>query len=84
MSALAYSILKSITHTLAKKDYRKSWTGVKEILKTRMRSTIQLIDTKGYKHNIRQTGMPKVEAMKIYKLLKIKAYKNQTSYIVRV
>lgn len=84
LSVLAYSILKSITYTLGKKDYHISWTGIKEILQTHMRSTIQLIDTEGYKHNIRQNSTPEVEAAGIYKQLNIKVHKNQSSDKVRV
>ncbi len=84
LSVLAYSILKSITYTLSKKDYRISWTGIRHKLQTHMRSTIQLIDTGGYKHNIRQNGTPEAEASEIYKLIGIKVHKNQVSDKVRV
>lgn len=84
LSVIAYSLLKSILHTLSKKDYKKCWIYIKNILQTHMRSTVVLIDTNNYKHSIRQNSVPEVEATEIYKLLNIKIKKNQVINKIRV
>lgn len=82
-SVLAYAIMKSITYKLQQKDYRKSWTEIKHILSTHMRSSVMFKDLKGSQHHIRQTGTPEAEAKQIYDLLGITIAKNQVHTISR-
>ncbi len=84
LSVIAYSLLKSILHTLNKKGYRKSWVKIKNKLETHMRSTILLIDTQNFKYSIRQNSIPEIEATEIYQLLKVKIKKNQVINKIRV
>jgi len=76
-SVLAYTILKSITHQLALQEFPTSWTRIKQILKTHMRSTTMFTTPDGYRVHIRQTSQPEGEAQKIYSLLKVRIFKNQ-------
>lgn len=76
-SVLAYSILKSITHQLNQQDCHASWISIKKQIKTHMRATLMFNDASGYRIHVRQTGLPEGKADKIYKMLKIKVFKNQ-------
>jgi len=80
ISVLAYSILKSITYTLGKKRCKKTWTSIKFILSTHIRSSIFISDIKGHRHHFRQTGLPEAEAKGIFRMLKIKITKNQVKH----
>lgn len=80
ISVLAYSILQSIKHTLSKKGYRKTWTSIKMLLSTHMRSSIFISDIKGHRHHIRQTCFPEAEVRELFSLLKIRIMKNQVKH----
>lgn len=80
VSVLAYSILKSVTYTLNKKGYNKSWTSIKSILLTHMRSSVFITDVQGHRHHMRQNAIPESEVKELFKLLNIKACKNHVRY----
>jgi transposase len=80
ISVLAYSILKSITYTLRKKGYSKTWTSIKLILSTHMRSSILISDIKGHRHHIRQTSFPEAETKEIFNMLNVRITKNQVKH----
>lgn len=80
ISVLAYSILKSITYTLEKKGCNKSWTSIKTILSTHMRSSIFISDIKGHRHHFRQTSFPENETKELFRLMKIRITKNHVQH----
>lgn len=84
ISVLAYAILKSITYTLSKQGYKKTWTSIKSSLSTHMRSSIFIHDIYGHRHHFRQTGSPETEAKRIFKMLKIKISKKQVTSILHL
>ncbi len=84
ISVLAYSILKSITYSLNNKGYNKSWTSIKSLLLTHMRSSIFITDVQGHRHHIRQTGIPESGVKELFKLLKIRSCKNQVRYTLHL
>lgn len=76
-SVLAYAILKSITKKLADHDIHMSWTRIKQVLSTHMRTTLMYTDPEGYRVHIRQTGLPEDEPKKLFNILKVRVSKNQ-------
>jgi transposase len=72
ISVLAYYILRSIIFSLNQKDYHKSWSEIRNVLKMHIRSNIYFTDRNGNDYQVRMTGKPEEEAKKIYDLLKIK------------
>ena len=75
ISVLAYHILRSITFSLNKMDYHKSWSEIRNILKMHIRANIYYTDRDGNNYKVRMTGKPEEEVNKIYDLLKIKLHR---------
>jgi len=84
ISVLAYSILKSVTYTLNKKGYNKSWTMIKSILLNHMRSSIFITDVRGHRHHMRQNAIPESEVKELFKLLNIRACKNNVRHKIHL
>lgn len=83
-SVLAYAILKSITKKLSDHDIHMSWSSIKEVLSTHMRSTLIFTDPEGYRNYIRQTGVPEGDAKNLLSILNVRISKNQITHKVKI
>jgi len=72
ISVLAYYLLRSITYELGKKDYHKSWNGIRDIMRMHTRATINFRNKDGYNYHVRITGQPEKDMKELYDLLNIK------------
>ncbi|MBF0280593.1 MAG: transposase, partial [SAR324 cluster bacterium] len=71
---LAYHLVHSLRHQLAKKGIHYSWQTIRDAMSTQVRTTTQLKRDDGKMISIRKSSEPEVFHQKIYQALKIHPY----------